>query len=318
MPVVQIGLLHTGAQGVFQGLVQATIDAANAWLNAHGIRVELLPVNTKYANDNLDNLDNFAGALAASDVEIIVAAGGPQSAIAARDATEELFPDDVDLRKPVVFTTVTDPVELELRDDLGVPGGTNLVGVAGQTSELDAERLRILNLFITAQGPNAKNKIGVLVNPMRERNHEAYKEVKAKARQLGLITKKRMARNVPKIEKAFDFFARCNVRGAVVTADSLFNNKKVAVIQAAASQRIPTIYQWKVFVERGGLISFGPSILEAYQQAGELVGMLAKEPPQSRLPKNIECKSPNAFEVWVNKPTAISLGYGNFPEYLVD
>ena len=105
MPVVQIGLLHTGTQAVFGVLVNSTITAANNWLaaNAPGTSVQLQPANAKYANDNLDQLEEDAVWLATANVGIILAAGGPQSALAAQDATG-----DTNLVKPVVFTTVTD------------------------------------------------------------------------------------------------------------------------------------------------------------------------------------------------------------------
>jgi ABC-type uncharacterized transport system substrate-binding protein len=316
MPVVQIGLLHTGNQGVFQGLVDQTINAANVWLaqNAPGTSVQLR--SAKYARDDLGQLEDDALALVADpNTEIILAAGGPQSAVAARDATEDANP-VVAQRKPVVFTTVTDPVGLGLRNQLPAPGGTNLVGMAGQTSELDPRRLRILHAFVTAQGPNVGNKVGVLVNPLRERNHEQYEGLKLEAGHLALDLKKRLAINERGIGNAYRFFQRRQVLGVVVTADSFFNNKRATIIQAAANHRVPTIYQWKVFVDGGGLISFGPSIEEAYQKAGEYVGMLARELPQNRLPSNIACSSPNAFDVWVKRTTANNLNYTVFPNVL--
>jgi ABC-type uncharacterized transport system substrate-binding protein len=317
MPVVQIGLLHTGTQGVFQGLVGQTINAANAWLAQHapGTSVQLQSIRAKYANDDLGQLEDDAIALVAdSNTEIILAAGGPQSALAARDATEDANP-VVAQRKPVVFTTVTDPVGLGLRNQLLAPGGTNLVGMAGQTSELDPKRLRILHAFVMAQGPNVANKVGVLVNPLRERNHEQYEKLKSEAQQLALDLKRRLAINERGIRNAYRFFEK-RVLGVVVTADSFFNNKRATIIQVAANRHIPTIYQWKVFVDDGGLICFGPSIDEAYKKAGEYLGMLARESPQNRLPSNIDCSSPNTFEVWVNRTTANNLKYTVFPKVL--
>jgi putative tryptophan/tyrosine transport system substrate-binding protein len=318
MPVVQIGLLHTGNQGVFQGLVGQTINAANVWLaqNAPGTSVQLQAIRAKYANDDLEQLEDDALALVADPItEIILAAGGPQSAVVARDATEDAN-SDVAKRKPVVFTTVTDPVGLGLRNQLPAPGGTNLVGMAGQTSELDPRRLRILHAFVTAQGPNVGNKVGVLVNPLRERNHEQYEELKLEAQARALDLKKRLAINVHGIRNAYRFFQRKQVLGVVVTADSFFNNNRATIIQAAANRRVPTIYQWKVFVEGGGLISCGPSIDEAYQKAGKHVGMLARELPQNRLPSNIDCSSPDVVEVWVKRTTANDLNYTVFPNVL--
>jgi putative ABC transport system substrate-binding protein len=318
MPVVQIGLLHTGNQTVFQGLVGQTVNAANAWLQQHapGTTIQLQPARAKYANDVIEQLDEDALALVADpDVEIILAAGGPQSAIAARDATEEANP-IVDERKPVVFTTVTNPVGLGLRDKLPAPGGTNLVGTAGETSELDPKRLRLLNAFVKAQGPTATDKVGALVNPLREQNHQQFEKLKTEAGNLTLKLVKRLAISQRGMRNAYGTFKRRKAFGVVVTADSFFNNNRATIIQAAANRGLPSIYQWKAFVDDGGLMSYGPSIQAAYQKAGEFLGMLAKEPPQNRLPSNIACATAAVFELLVKRSTATNLGFTVFPATL--
>ena len=294
------------------------ITAANAWLqqNAPGTTIQFQPNRAKYANDDLEQLEEDSLALVAdAGAEIILAAGGPQSAIAARDATEDANP-IVAQRKPVVFTTVTDPVALGLRVQLPAPGGTNLVGTAGQTSELDPKRLRILNAFVTAQGAPVRNKVGVLVNPLREHNCEQFEKLKLEAQGLNLRLIERRTIRPRGMGNAYRLFERRQVLGAVVTADSFFNNNRATIIQAAANRRVPCIYQWKAFVDDGGLMSFGPSIAEAYQKAGEFVGMLAKEQPQNRLPSNISCASPTTFELLIKRATATNLGFTVFPTTL--
>ena len=318
MPVVQIGLLHTGNQNVFQVLVDQTLNAANAWLqqNAPGTTIQLQANRAKYANDDLEQLDEDSLALVAdAGAEIILAAGGPQSAIAARDATEEANP-IVAQRKPVVFTTVTDPVGLGLRNQLPAPGGTNLVGMSGETSELDPKRLRLLNAFVKAQGTAVGDKVGALVNPLREHNHQQFEKLKAEANNLNLKLVKRLAINQRGMRNAYGLFKRRKTFGVVVTADSFFNNNRATIIQAAANRGLPSIYQWKAFVDDGGLMSYGPSLQGAYQKAGEFLGMLAKEPPQNRLPSNIACATATVFELLVKRSTATNLGFTVFPATL--
>src|SRR5262249_21855979 len=193
MPVVQIGLLHTGTQAVSGGLVAQTMNAANAWLaqNAPGTSVNLQNNRAKYANNDLDQLEDDAITLVQdAGTEIILAAGGLQSALAARDATEDANP-VVAQRKPVVFTTATDPVHIGLRIQLPAPGGTNLVGMAGQTSENDPRRLRILREFVTLQPGNHGNQVGVLVNPLRDHplREQQYAALESEAHTLNLDLK---------------------------------------------------------------------------------------------------------------------------------
>jgi hypothetical protein len=120
-----------------------------------------------------------------------------------------------------------------------------------------------------------------------------------------------------KIEKAFDDFKGPNFLGAVVTADALFNNKRNVVINAAAAKKVPTIYQWRQFVDRPagepcGLISFGPVIEEAYRVAGRYAARCCL----GDSPGDIPCAVPTKFELVVKEATANALNFTNFPQQL--
>ena len=164
-----------------------------------------------------------------------------------------------------------------------------MVGLAGQTSELDPRRLRILQEFVNHQPGNHGNKVGVLVNPMREHNQYQYATLELEAGNR-LHLKKHVAIDDRGIKNAYKSFRKKQVLGVVVTANSFFNNRRDKIIAAAAPPPppgVPTIYQWKVFVTDGGLISYGPRIEDAYRTAGELVGKVAQGTP----PGNIKCPS---------------------------
>ncbi len=310
------------------------INTANKWLQENGhtdINVALKATRTHYANDDLDQLEDDADDLIADQTDIILAAGGPQSAIVARDATADAQP-DVTLRIPVVFTTVVDPVEMGLRNSCGVPGETNLTGMAGQTTENDPTRLCILREFLVAQG-RIGTVYGVLVNPSRQKNREQYALLKQAATGLGLTLVRRRASNLRGIKRAYEFFRGANVAGVVVTADSFFNNNRQKIVAEAAPDPtdnragVPSIYQWREFTDNftdngvsvnGGLISFGPSMREAYEKAGEYIGKIAA----GKSPSDIPCSTPDEDEmkVWVNDRTAVTHQFNlvNIPKELCD
>ena len=325
MPTKQVGLLHTGSRKVFGDLVDLAIKAANDWLKANGsdIEVKLQPVRTRYADDDLDQLEDYADFLIEKDSDIILAAGGPQSAIAARDATAEQD-DDFTKRTSVVFTTVANPVDIGLRVRCEVPGETNLTGMAGKTSENDPVRLDFLHKVLAAQGLAGDEFVyGVLVNPSRQKNRQQFKELKRVAEGLKVSLIRKRVSKPAKIAKAFADFRSAGVAGVVVTADALFNNNRTKIIAEAAPDAatgrvgVPAIYQWKEFTDNfregsgveqnGGLISFGPSMTEAYQKAGEYIGRVAAE----TAPSDLECSQPQEglIEVWVNERTARMLGF---------
>jgi putative ABC transport system substrate-binding protein len=177
--------------------------------------------------------------------------------------------------------------------------------MAGQTSELDPERLAILQDFMS-QTKSPTSKVGVLINPDRAHHHRQFQTLAAQARGLGLQLEPRRTNNRRGIKGAFNHFKRKNVLGAVVTADSFFNNNRDEVIAAAAQAGIPTIYQWREFAKAGGLISYGPSILDAYKQAGEYVKRILDN---NESPATMACSkpAPNGYELVVNTTTATTL-----------
>jgi putative ABC transport system substrate-binding protein len=241
--------------------------------------------------DDADELVNYV------TFEVIVAAGGPQSAIAAMEAAVE-----AKSNKPIVFTTVVDPVGLGLVDDLEFPG-RNLTGTAGKTSETDPERLALLHRYLS--GGTGAN-YGVLIIPGRQNNRKQFKPLVARAKWLKIKLVRARASSRRGIKRAFKLLENKGVIGVVVTADSLFNNNRTEVIEAAALVRLPTIYQWRQFVEDGGLISYGPKIRDAYIKAGEYVKDILK----GGKPEDMACSTPDpgSFELVINTNTAATLG----------
>jgi putative ABC transport system substrate-binding protein len=293
-----IGVLHTGKKEVFEQLVESMRAAAVYPQNSVMIKKDD-QVDGHYADDDIGKLEDDADELVAdTTVEVIVAAGGPQSAIAAMDAADE-----AKSNKPIVFTTVVDPVGLGLVDDLEFPG-RNLTGTAGRTSETDPERLTLLYKYIS---PNATNvKYGVLINPSRQSNRKQFKPLVARAKKLKIKLVRARASSNRGIKRAFKTLKNKGVLGVVVAADSFFNNNRSEVIDAAAMTNLPAIYQWRQFAEDGGLISFGPKIGDAYVKAGEFVKAILKGAD----PADLACWIPpdNSFELVINTGTAAALG----------
>jgi putative tryptophan/tyrosine transport system substrate-binding protein len=254
-------------------------------------------IEYRWANDDYALLRAQAKELVDLQVAVIVAAGGHVSALAAHDATKEI---------PIAFTTVTDPVKLGLVKSLNRPGG-NATGTAGLTSELDPKRLELLREV----KPTAA-LIGVLVNPNRPGVESQSRELQAAADKMNLRLEFQSAAGEQDIESAFRAFASQRVDALLVTADPFFNNRRAQVLSLAASQSLPAIYQWREFVTNGGLMSYGPSLTEAYRLAGINAGLMLK----GTKPADIPTVQPTRFQLVINRVTAKQLGLTLSPALL--
>ena len=252
---------------------------------------ENVRIEYRWANDDYGRLRPLAEELVALRVAVIVAAGGNVSALVALDVTKEI---------PICFTTVTEPVKSGLVKSLNRPGG-NATGTAGLTSELDPKRLELLH----EMKPTAA-VIGVLINPNRPGLETQLPELRAAADKMRLKLELQEAtgdRDID-IEVAFQGFASQRVDALLVTADPMFNNRRAQVLALAARHLLPAIYQWREFVTGGGLMSYGPSITEAYRQAGINAGLVLK----GAKPADIPVVQPTRFQLVINRTTATQLG----------
>ena len=246
-------------------------------------------IEYRWANDDYARLPALAGELIHLRVGVIVAAGGQVSALAAHQATKEI---------PIVFTTVADPVKSGLVASLNRPGG-NVTGTAGLTSELDPKRLELLHEI----KPIAK-LIGVLVDPRRPGVENQLPVLRAAAEKMNLTLDVQEAGTEREIDTAFETLAKRKVDALLVTADPFFNSRRAQLVGLAASLAIPAIYQWREFVSAGGLMSYGPSITDAYRQAGINAGRILK----GAKPADLPVMQPTRFELVINRYTARLLG----------
>jgi putative tryptophan/tyrosine transport system substrate-binding protein len=197
-------------------------------------------------------------------INLIVAAGGTASALAARDQTAKSGSG-----KRVVFTSVAAwPIDV-----------ANMTGIIARTTELDPDRLEKLSELL----PN-NAKVGVLLNKNRP-DHDNQKTALTR-KASGLKLQKPDFQDIDatagavetQISNVFTNW-KGNVDGVLVAADPLFNNHrpgKTGIISAAAANNLPTIYQWSEFVDDDGLISYGPNLSVAYFLSGIYVGKIVK------------------------------------------
>ena len=200
---------------------------------------------------------------------------------------------------PLVFLQPYDPVAVGLVASFNRPGG-NITGVSVLSMELMPKRLQLLRELV----PTAKT-CAVLINPRGpgvERSTRAA--LQGAADGFGLVLEIVSARAESEFEAAFARMAALKTEALLVTTDPLFMGGRGQLVGLAARYAVPTGYPWREFVDLGGLISYGPSLPEAYRQVGIYAGKIL----DGESPADLPVMQPTTFELVVNLKTAKQLG----------
>ena len=146
--------------------------------------------------------------------------------------------------------------------------------------------------------------IAGLINPKNSnagRNLAALQEAaREKAVQLHIVE----ASSESDLETAFASLAPLQAGALVVGADPFFNARRQQIVTLAARYSLPAMYEWREFVDAGGLISYGPSLTGVYRQIGNYVGRVLNGDKPADLP----VIQPTLFDLVVNLNTAKTLG----------
>jgi putative tryptophan/tyrosine transport system substrate-binding protein len=256
-----------------------------------GSRSDRQAVTVKYrwAEGHLNRLPALAAEFVQEKVAVIVAAGGSSSAIAASKATSSV---------PVVFVIGVDPVKLGLVASLSRPGG-NATGITIISADLAPKRLDLLREL----APTG-NSFAVLTNPDTPEGQVQVADVLAVGQKLGLKLKLLSASDEFGIEAAFAALSLEHIDALLVGSDPIYDVHREKLVALANQLRRPAIYQFREFVEAGGLMSYGPDIADAYRQAGVYAGQIIR----GNEPANLPVLQPTRFELILNLKTAAALG----------
>ena len=243
-------------------------------------------IEYRWAEGHNDRLAAMAADLVHRQVAVIVAGGTSQQAKAATTAI------------PIVFTSGLDPVPYGLVASLNRPGG-NITGATFYSGALGAKQLELLRELV----PKA-TIIGMLVNPSMPSAAPQVKDAQEAARAIGQQIHVVNASSENEFEAAFRTLTQLRVHALLVAVDPLFDSHTRQLVELAARDTIPTIYNLREFVTAGGLMSYGASIADTYRQAGVYAGLILKGAKPADLPVVLPIK----FELVINSKTAASLG----------
>jgi len=253
-------------------------------------------IEFRSADNQLDRLPALVADLIRQPVAVIL--GNTDAALAAKAATTTV---------PIVFASGSDPVRDGLVASLNRPGG-NVTGLVYFAAVLGAKRLELLRQLV----PRATT-IAVLVNPNTPLTEAERKDVQAAAQAIGqqlIIFDISSDRD---IETAFAAFVQRGAGALLVGTGGFLNSNRERIAAVANRHALPASYSQREGVVAGGLMSYGPSISDAYRQAGIYSGRILNGEKPADLPVIRSTK----FELVLNLKTAKALGLTIPPSLLV-
>jgi putative tryptophan/tyrosine transport system substrate-binding protein len=280
-----VGFLSSRSPEESDGLVRAF----RAGLRESGRAGRDLRIEFRWAGGRLDRLPALAIELAREQVAVLVAAGGSNSALAAKGATSSI---------PIVFVIGGDPVALGLVSSLPRPGG-KATGMTIISGDLAPKRLPMLREL----APTAA-AFAIVTNPNTPEGSVQERAAIAAAERLGIRLSVLSARDERGIEVAFATLSEQHVDAVLLGSDPVFDIHRNKIVGLAAALARPVIYQFRDYAAAGGLMSYGPDIADAYRQAGAYAGQIVK----GANPADLPVLQPTKFELVINLRTAKALG----------
>ncbi|HSF06964.1 MAG TPA: ABC transporter substrate-binding protein [Methylomirabilota bacterium] len=281
-------------QSALPSLPQAFLQALRDRGLVDGQNVAL---EVRCAEGRTERFSPMAAELVNLRVDVLVAVSTP-GALAAKQATSTI---------PIVMLSVSDPVGSKLVDGLARPGG-NVTGLSILAPELSAKRLELLKQTLPTL-----SQVVVLWNSANEGMRLRFRETEVAARTLGMTLRSVAVRSPDDFDAVFAALTRDRPESLLVLADTVTTANRQRAVEFAVSNRIPAIYETRLFVEAGGLMSYGVNMHEHYRRAAVYVDRILKGARAGDLP----VEQPTRFELVINMKTARVIGLTIAPSVLL-
>ena len=295
--VRRIGVLAGGGLDADDLDLQARIGAFQqglqqlGWTNGQNVRIDI-----HVGAADADRIRRYAEELVALAPDVILATGAAAVAPLLK-ATRTV---------PIVFTNVIDPVGAGFVDSLARPGG-NATGFINFEYGLSAKWLELLKEI----APRVA-RVAVIRDPEISAGTGQFGAIQALASSLGLELIAVNPREASEIERAIAAFARTPNGGLITTSSALAIGRRDLIVGLAAKHKLPAVYHRRVFSASGGLISYGPDVIDLSRRAAGYVDRILK----GEKPADLPVQSPSKYELVINLKTAKTLGLAMPPSVL--
>ena len=261
------------------------------WADGRNARID-----TRWTAGNADDIRKYAAELVALAPDVILATGsatlGPLL-----QATRAV---------PIVFVHVPDPVGAGYVDSLARPGG-NATGFTNFEYGMGGKWLELLK-----QIAPGVTRAAIVRDPAISAGLGLWGAIQAAAPSLGLDVSPINLRDAGEIERAVAAFARISNGGLIVTGSALSVVHRDLLVVLAARHKLPAVYFERYFVTGGGLISYGPDLVDQFRRAAGYVDRILK----GEKPADLPVQAPTKYETVLNLKTAKALDLNVPPSVL--
>jgi ABC-type uncharacterized transport system substrate-binding protein len=254
----------------------------SGWVDGRNLRI-----NIRWAAGESERYRRYANELAALAPDVVLAATTP-AVVATREAAPAV---------PIVFVQAIDPVGSGLVANLARPGG-NATGFTVYEYAIAAKWLELLKEI--APGVT---RVAVLRDPRIAAGIGQFAAVQTVA-PIGIELSVIGPQQADAFEQAVATFARDPSGGLVVTASGFAANHADLIVESAARHRLPVVYPFRYFVTAGGLVSYGPDLVDPYRRAAQYVDRILK----GETPADLPVQAPTKYELIINLKAARALG----------
>ena len=263
------------------GFAQAL--AQSGWTDGRNVRIEI-----RWGAADPERIRRYAAELVALAPDVILTTGSGTTGPLLQ-ATRVV---------PIVFVQVAEPVGAGFVETLARPGG-NATGFMLYEYGIGGKWLELLKEI----APRV-TRVAVLRDPTQVSGGGQLGAIQSAASQLGVEFRPVGVRDAGEIERGITDFARGSDGGLILTASTEARDHRELIIGLAAQHRLPAVYFNRLFVEAGGLISYGADTIDPLRRAADYVDRILK----GEKPSNLPVQAPTKYDLVINLKTAKALG----------
>jgi ABC-type uncharacterized transport system substrate-binding protein len=268
---------------------QARIAALAQGLEAAGWAVgRNVRIDVRWSSGDLARLRKDAAELVALGSDVLVAGVGPTPQ-ALQQATRTV---------PIVMAQGVDPVGGGFVRSLARPGG-NTTGFTQFEFGLAAKWLELLKEI----APQVA-RVGIVRETSGQVGVAQWAVIGAAASPLGVELSPINLHVTGGADREVTEFAGSPNGGLIVVVGTVATIQRELIISSAARHRLPAVYPYRFFVEGGGLMSYGPNLIDGYRRAASYVDRILK----GEKPGDLPVQAPTRYQLVINLKTAKALG----------